>query len=359
MAAWQTRLVKIHPGGFRLVLVGPKVSRMLPFLQERGFVGEAFAGGKPALECLRRSPCHVLCIEVELGDMMGVDLARIGKAEHIVGATLLLEDPIKSGMVISALARGIEAFVPVPPDEALLMDRLELLLLAQWGVVVAAQIQQLNEEVGRLSLQLSTAQGEARSASSALVEFQKTASRDLSEERRKGQGFVSEIASLRDQLSTMHMVTGARTGLSAEGPSGFAAGGRASPQLQVDFDEEFEDVSTLNVLKISLGATKNSTAPAPEKVAAEVITGEFDFENDQTPLGVLPVVPPEDSFGVNDEDTAPGGHLLPADFSGIKAPSKKQEANRSAAGNLNSTMLKDLAGIPSLPDDEVIFVDDD
>lgn len=349
--------MRIHPGGFRLVLAGPKVSRLLPFLEQRGFVGDAYASGAQALAHLRRSPCHVLIIELELGDMMGVDLARTGKTEGTVGATLLMEDPIKSGMVVSALARGIEAFVPVPPDETMFIDKLETLLLAQWGIAVTAQQQQLTEELARVRGLVDAAQEEAAEAKAALEERRRTASRELSEERKKVQELVREIASLRDQLTTMHLVTGAKTGISDEGRPTRSSEGPGTSEF-----DDFENIATVAVDVPARAApdavTLQTRSPgsAPPSMQTPSID-DFDFENEATPAGgaAAPVVPAGQRFGSNDEDTAPGGHALPSQLS-QQAPKKK---SAQTAANLDVDMLKDLARIPTAAEEEVLFVEDD
>ena len=343
------------------MLAGPKVSRLLPFLQQHGFVGDAFAGGKQALEHLRRSPCHVLCIELELGDMMGVDLARTGKQEGIVGASLLLEDPMKSGMVIAALARGLDAFVSVPPDETILFERLEALLLAQWGLVVTGQQQQLNDELTRVRAELESATEQQQQAVTRLAERNKSSSRELADERKKVQELVLEIASVRDQLATMHLLTGAKSGRSDEGAA------TISPEAGLDADDagDFENETTQAIPAAlardmqpqarSIQAAKKSSPPPPQQKPS---IDDFDFENEQTPAaGAAPEIPAEARFANNDDDTAPGGHQVPSQLSAQqKARPKKKGASTA---NLNIEMLKDLAGIPSAGEDEVIFVDDD
>lgn len=363
------------------MLAGPKVSRVLPFLQQRGFVGEAFASGAQALAHLRRSPCHVLIIELELGDMMGVDLARTGKAEQIVGATLLLEDPIKSGMVISALARGIEAFVPVPPDETVFLERIETLLLAQWGLVVTAQQQQLVDEVARLQALLADAEMTGQEATEQLSQQQKTSARELSDERKKVTELVREIASLRDQLTTMHLVTGAKTGISDEGRAAASQEGDDGiqhgdfddfPATEAGFDEATlaipaatarsllqSEQKTLQRPRAELpksGARPPGSAGPPAPPALDSVDDGFDFENEATPAGSAPFVPPGQRFGDADEQTAPGGHQLPGSSQEPKKPPKKKNATTA---NMDADMLKDLARIPTAAEEEIIFIEDD
>jgi DNA-binding NarL/FixJ family response regulator len=256
--------VRIHPGGFRLVLVGPKVSRLLPFLQSRGFVAEAFARGGEAQARLRTAPCHVLIVELELGDMLGVELGRAARQDRQAGAVMLMDDPAKSGMVVAALARGLETFVPIPPDEAAFLERIELLLLAQWGLVVTQQQAQLLEELGRaketaqaaeeklalaehdrdereakaqkdadervarVEAQLRDARKQAdeakRSVDAAVDKARVALQSELVDERKKVEQLRRETAVLRDQLTSMHLVTGAKTGVSEEGPPALVDG---------------------------------------------------------------------------------------------------------------------------------------
>ncbi len=314
------------------MLAGPRVSRLLPFLQEKGFVGDAFANGKQALEHLRGSPCHVLCIEIEVGDMMGVDLARIGKDEGLVGATLLLEDPIKSGMVISALARGIEAFVPVPPDEKLLLDRLEALLLAQWGLVVSQQQEQQTQELARARLELDQAGKKAQQAEEVFRELTQSASRDLADERRKVAELESEIASLRDQLATMHLLVGAKTGNTDEGLSTRSGEGRRVSGSNIpagDFDDEI----TLKRQAV----VRNEPTTRPQQALPDV---------DDAPTPHLPRA----AARPVKKDGSPGqsAEALP-----------KARKSPATTAKLDVGMLRELAGIPKSGEEEIIFVEDD
>ncbi len=232
------------------MLAGAKVSRLVPFLQAQGFNVEGFAKGSDAMSRLRAAPCHVLLFELECVDMMGVDLARSAKIDRLAGGTLLVDEPMKSGMIISALSRGIDSFVALPPDETIFMERLEGLLLAQWGLVVSQQQQGLTEELAaaraRVAQLETSAQQQTRQFERQLaeqkVQLESAASRQIKElegkVRRTAQLHASdvkgltdkaatsqrhvveltrEIGVLRDQLATMHLVTGAKTGVSDEG----------------------------------------------------------------------------------------------------------------------------------------------
>lgn len=239
------------------MLVGAKVSRLLPFLQSRGFIAEAFARGGEAQARLRTAPCHVLILELELGDMLGVELGRAARQDRQAGAVMLMDDPAKSGMVVSALARGLETFVPIPPDESAFLERIELLLLAQWGLVVTQQQAQILEDLSRAKEAASAAEeklalaenaaseqaakvkkeaderiawlegqlrdakkqaDEARASVDGAVDKTRAALQaEVADERKKVEQLRRETAVLRDQLTSMHLVTGAKSGVSEEG----------------------------------------------------------------------------------------------------------------------------------------------
>ncbi len=219
--------MRIHPGGFRLILAGPKVARLLPYVQAKGFVAEAFVKGSEALNRMRQAPCHLLLLELECGDTMGVDLARGAKQEGITGAALLVDDPMKSGMIISALARGVDSYVAIPPDETVFFERIEGILLAQWGLVVTQQQQQLVDEVTRLKAIADGADAKVQAAESTQTKRIAELERQLAAEKKKVQNLDKETDVLREQLATMHLVTGAKSGLSDEG--------HASDDEMVDF----------------------------------------------------------------------------------------------------------------------------
>jgi len=243
------------------VLTGPKVARLLPFLQQKGFVAEAFNKGGDALNRMRQAPCHLLLLELECGDVMGVDLARGAKQEGIAAAALLVEDPMKSGMIVSALVRGVDSFVSTPPDETVFFGRIEGLLLAQWGLVVTQQQQGLTDEIGRLRAQLEETSSRdwefaAREAAAEKIhrELVKEVEVKLAAEQKRVKDLTREADVLREQLQTMHLVTGAKTGLSDEGD----ADGE-----QVDF--LIDDVPTKAPPKQAAKAPPAKAAPTPAK----------------------------------------------------------------------------------------------
>ena len=136
---------------FRLLLVGPKISRLLPFIVSRGYVAEGCLAGSQAVQLLRREPRHLLLVELELEDMLLADLLQAIQQENLAGAVVLLEDPAKSGMIVSLLARGVDAYVATPPEESILFRIIERQLLAQWAMAQSAGAADGPKELQRLA----------------------------------------------------------------------------------------------------------------------------------------------------------------------------------------------------------------
>ncbi len=235
---------------------------MLPFLQAKGFVGEAFAKGGEALNRMRQAPCHLLLLELECGDLMGIDLARGAKQEGIAGATLLVDDPMKSGMIISALVRGVDNFVSTPPDEAVFFSRIEGMLLAQWGLVVHQQQGQMVEELARVRQQLVDVEAKEAAAETIHRGMLQDLDKQLSAEKRRVADLVKETKVLRDQLTTMHLVTGAKTGHSDEGQAAHSDEGDEAVDFLLD-DLPLPKAAPTSKPVAKPIASKSPSPPAP------------------------------------------------------------------------------------------------
>ncbi|MCC7072784.1 MAG: response regulator transcription factor [Deltaproteobacteria bacterium] len=166
----------INPQQFRLLLAGPRVSRLRPFVVARGYLCDAATSGEIALEHLRATPRHVLLVELELGDMLLADLLAVVNEENLAGAVILLEDPMKSGLIVSTLTRGIDGYVATPPDEAFLFRLIERQLLAQWAIATADTLETDTHDKTRLEKQLSI-------------------------ERAKVTQLIKDVAGLREELA--------------------------------------------------------------------------------------------------------------------------------------------------------------
>ena len=177
LRACQDGLVsELNPAQFKLLLAGPKVSRLMPFVTQRGYYADGCATGTETLEVLRQSPVHVLLVELDLDDMLLADLVQIVRNEGLAGAVILLDDPAKSGLIVSQLIRGVDGYVATPPDEQYLFRIIERQLLAQWAVAQMAQGTQDVADKQRLE-------------------------KAVQNERAKVTELVKEIASLRDQIA--------------------------------------------------------------------------------------------------------------------------------------------------------------
>ena len=166
----------INPQQFRLLLAGPRVSRLQPFMTARGYLCDAAGSGELALEHLRATPRHVLLVELELGDMLLPDLLATVNGENLACAVVLLEDPAKAGLIVSTLLRGIDAYVATPPNEEFLFRVVERQLLAQWAMAQAETLQVDGQERARLDKQLNV-------------------------ERAKVTQLVKDLAGLREELA--------------------------------------------------------------------------------------------------------------------------------------------------------------
>ncbi len=199
----------INPQQFRLLLAGPRVARLRPFVVARGYLCDAATDGQTALEFLRDTPRHVLLVELELGDMMLADLLVTVNEENLAGAVILLDDPAKSGLIVSTLTRGIDGYVATPPDEAFLFRVIERQLLAQWAMAQSEQLQTDTQERARLDKQLNV-------------------------ERAKVTQLVKDLAGLREELAQAQVQAANASAAAAEAAEAAAAAAvRATPRTSV------------------------------------------------------------------------------------------------------------------------------
>lgn len=161
----------LNPAVFRLLLAGPRVARLLPFFARRGYVVDVAASGREALGILRTGARHLVLVELELGDMLLPDLLEQVHREGLAGAVILLEDPARSGLIVSAFVRGVDGYVATPPDENMLFRLVERQLLAQWALVqepveiqVASAVAPLQEALSLEQAKVEGAHARARRA---------------------------------------------------------------------------------------------------------------------------------------------------------------------------------------------------
>lgn len=232
--------MELNPAQFKLLLAGPKVSRLMPFVTQRGYHADGCSNGADTLEVLRQSPVHVLLAELDLDDMLLADLVQVVRRENLAGAVILLDDPAKSGLVVSQLIRGVDGYVATPPNEEYLFRIIERQLLAQWAVAQMARGEQDKAQKQRLE-------------------------KALHAERSKVTELVKEIASLRDQLSKAKNARGSPMDVPdtqlgrAKGPGV----GRAPASA----DGGFDDVA-------------NTKPSADDRLLADELLGELDDDRE-------------------------------------------------------------------------------
>ena len=60
----------------RILLVGPQVSRLGPFVEERGYMAVCREGGNDALSFLEAQECDLIVLELELGDLVAREFMK-------------------------------------------------------------------------------------------------------------------------------------------------------------------------------------------------------------------------------------------------------------------------------------------
>lgn len=336
-------VAELNLAQFRLLLAGPRVSRLLPFVTARGYLADAATTGAEALEHMRAAPRHVLLVEIELGDMLLADLLQTVHAENLAGAVILLEDPMKSGLIVSTLARGIDGYVATPPDEAYLFRLVERQLLAQWALAQAAELDGSAQEIGRLEKQLQ-------------------------HERGKVTELVREIASLREEAATLR-ATGAMPPRTAPSLSRHGA--------RLDEAALGEPGEATSAPPVSATAATRPSRPAANPAAFDDVglspgtiaeleldedddddpfdgeNGDFDedFEDAKTEMAFM-VAPPRAKRELADERTAPVG---------LKPPTKLRPPAQDTGFDQDTfTKPAEPAGTKPAPaadadDDDVLF----
>jgi DNA-binding response OmpR family regulator len=264
--------VELNPAQFKLLLAGPKVSRLMPFVTQRGYYADGCITGTETLEILRQSPVHVLLVELDLDDMLLADLLQVVRSESLAGAVILLDDPAKSGLIVSQLIRGVDGYVATPPDEHYLFRIIERQLLAQWAVAQMSQGSQDAADKQRLE-------------------------KAVQNERGKVTELVKEIASLRDQLTKAKKVRG--PAMDVPDTQLNMAKKRSASVADVDDDDEDDDSEAV-------------TLRAARAVATQVRSEDI-----------------ETNHSGQDDRTSPAGFSPPAGLRETMADSAKAKGNKA------------------------------
>ena len=119
---WQC--MQIEPSRHHILLVGPLVHRMAPHVESCGYQVAARAKGSDALLLMKAKAFHVLLFELNLDDIEIRTFIKEAKEIQPDCAYLLLDDPAKTGMIVSALVHGVDAYISTPPDEQVLYGQI-------------------------------------------------------------------------------------------------------------------------------------------------------------------------------------------------------------------------------------------
>jgi DNA-binding NarL/FixJ family response regulator len=135
-----------------ILLVGPQVSQLGDFVEARGYQVTCRDEGKPALGTLREGTFDVVVLELDLGDLVAQEFMRDAVDANPGCAFVLLEDPAKAHRIVSAMAQGIFAFVPTPPNEEVFFHALRRLVASGPDEAERA----LHERIEELELRIRT-----------------------------------------------------------------------------------------------------------------------------------------------------------------------------------------------------------
>jgi DNA-binding NarL/FixJ family response regulator len=301
-------------GDFAVLLVGPRVSRLQPFLSSRGIRCGAQPQGRAALATLQSTPCHLVLFELELEDMLGAEFLELSRRDRLASSYILLEDVMKSGMIVSLLSRGIDGFVPVPPpDEDTLLNAISRQLLLLWAAPLAA----------------SGPPKAAEPSSEALDRVK----RDLALEKRKVTELVKEIASLREEAAAARTQNAKQLSTSSPSrPDKTAVPHKPAPPAAVETkkpsktlldDEEgtvripsagvlglrsARDTAAAQTVPLELQRTKETRRP-PATLDVPLVNVT---DPDEEATAFVPYVVDQPPAVVNDQKTAPRGLAVPA-----------------------------------------------
>jgi ActR/RegA family two-component response regulator len=182
--------MEINPSQYDLLLVGPLVHRMQTIIESRGYRVTARPKGSDGLMAIRSSTFHVILLELNVDDIETRDFLVAAKDEQPNAAYLLLDDPAKTGMIVSSMVQGVDAYLATPPDEANLFEA-----IARHALAAAAR--------GGGSSELDQLR-DTHDASSKQIDMLQ---RSMEEMQRQNQELDEEKAKLKFELTEARLET--------------------------------------------------------------------------------------------------------------------------------------------------------
>lgn len=217
--------VDIDPSKYDILLVGPRISRLKPFFTQRGYRADAIGGGQEGLEALNAKLYHLVVLELDLEDIEPVDFLEYAIRCQPNAAYMLMDDPAKSGMIVSTFVRGIDVYVPIPPDEEALfiqVGRHVMAAAARGGgrseadhyeaelknartslETAGAQVRRLRDENEQLQGELSVARASLDEADAKHLADMRSLREDLANARKELEQLRSTTGPLQRELDEL------------------------------------------------------------------------------------------------------------------------------------------------------------
>jgi CheY-like chemotaxis protein len=137
------------PDSPRILLVGPQVSRLGNFVEERGYMAVCREDGRDALSFLEGQECDLVVIELEMGELVAREFMKEARRHRPDAGFLLVEDPAKAHRIVAAMVHGVFAFVPAPPEDEFFFRVVKRLIAA-----TSEDTQALEDRIAQLQLEV-------------------------------------------------------------------------------------------------------------------------------------------------------------------------------------------------------------
>lgn len=122
--------VRIPPSEIAILLVGPRVSHLVPHFSSRGYEVEACGDGSAAISALDARVRDLLVLELNLGDLSVTELLLAAQQVQPHLGFLLLDDASRAGQIVKAMVAGVHGYLATPPDEERLFREVEQQVIA-------------------------------------------------------------------------------------------------------------------------------------------------------------------------------------------------------------------------------------
>lgn len=116
---------KLDPTKHRVLLVGPRVVHLRQFFEKRRYPVVAAGKGVEGMAQLDTSPCDIVVLELNLGDLTATEFLMAARQGHPQTTFLLLDESTKAGQIVKALQAGLDGYLATPPDEDRLFYEVE------------------------------------------------------------------------------------------------------------------------------------------------------------------------------------------------------------------------------------------